>query len=212
MKKMTALLLTVVLMLSAIPALAENWYVDKGSQLTQKLYTLVSHPAFASYFTSSEQILSITSEFAASDLSEPLKATWLATPSLDSIFLMFMGLTAEGAADIPEPMTEYISTRVPDLFVTMSISSLDTAWIAATSILRLSETHIMPEDFQPGILLLDYPSDFSVAVAFTQTGEETLTASATVLPPVATEALLRFPEATGLFSLETVYEKEAVAP
>ena len=44
-------------------------------------------------------------------------------------------------------------------------------WLAAASLLTVSETFLMPEGFVPCIVLLDYGTEADAMVVFTQTGQ-----------------------------------------
>ena len=63
-------------------------------------------------------------------------------------------------------------------------------WLAAASLLTVSETFLMPEGFVPCIVLLDYGTEADAMVVFTQTGRETVTAQAAFVNVETVEAAM----------------------
>lgn len=104
------------------------------------------------------------------------------TDELLRLFSLLGTLAGEEMPELTEAVTDEIDRRLPGMLISLVNGRVGAAWIAAANILTSSETHILPEDFQPGVLLLEYPGAYSIAVAFSRTGEDTITATATPVP------------------------------
>ena len=184
MKKLISAILAVICVLSTASALAENWYVKEGQSLVKHIVELAGDDAYTALYTAPGDIRAIIDEFAESDFTSPTEARMLSLPDSEAALELLSAVASFAAEDIPEisdaALKELIK-RLPGMIVTLVNNQHGTVWIAATTILSASETHVMPEDFQPGILLLEYPGEYSVAVTFSKTGDNTVTATATAI-------------------------------
>lgn len=184
MKRLLSILLAALIMLTAFTASAENWYVTQGRQLAQRLHSLANDESYSYLYAEAGEITALIDDFAAADLSAPTEAQMLVLPETGGMLrlISLLGrLAGEKMPSLSETVTEEIDRRLPGMLISLVNGKVSAAWIAASSILTTSETHIRPEDFQPGVLLLEYPGAYSVAVAFSRTGEDTITATATAV-------------------------------
>lgn len=184
MTKRIAILSVLILMLS-MSAAAENLYLDLGLKLVFRLSELTQDENYAQLFSSSEAILEKVSDFADTDFSEPIEARMFEMPTSETmhqLFTIFGAFSEQTFSEMSEAAQTEIYRQLPSSIVTLINGRYDINWLAASNILHVSETYILPENFHPGLMLLTYPGDFAVAVSFSQTGEDTFTAIATAVP------------------------------
>lgn len=173
MKKFLSILLAILLL--ACPALAEeeNWYLETAKELALSMGELAKDEAYLASMTS-----------ASFDCLEPLKAAdyenivsaWIyAVPPVDGV-LALLG-AAEGAK-MSRTAMDYLNTRfaatIPTLYNT-SFGSQE--GLAAATMLSYSRSFSIPESFDPCIITLELDKG-AIAVSFSQTGDDTITATA----------------------------------
>ena len=202
MKKFFAFMLALLLALCPVAALAGNWYAEKSLILAERMHTLASDEAYVTTFTTEDNLIAHIGALAGSDFSAPVEARMLSLPDAGSAAaLMSMLSMASGGemAQLSETASAEIIRRLPGTFVSAINGQFGVTMVAASSILSTSETYIMPEDFRPGVLFLQYPGEYSVAVAFSQSGEETVSASAM---PIYSEVIQELAASDDLSLLE----------
>lgn len=185
MKKKLCLLIALVMMLLPVGAMAENWYLEQGLMLAERMDIVAGDEAYRSMYTSSDDVLDIVADFSEADYSAPVKARMLVLPGETgaTALLSLIGLAAEeGMPEISEEAMQMIVRGLPGAIVSVINGRVSASWLAASSILHTFETYIMPEEFTPGVLFLEYPGEHSVAVSFAQTGADTVTATAQMIP------------------------------
>lgn len=181
-RKALCTLLAIGLMISG-SAMAENWYVDVGTDLALRMHALAGEDAYVAMYTDSEEILQQIHDFAQTEISTPETMRMLKLPSGEDtkrLINILAAITDEEMAEMSDAVMEHFTRQVPGVLVSVLNSQIGVSWIATASVLTTSETFIQPEDFAPCVLWMEYPGDYAVAVGFTQTGEDTLTATATI--------------------------------
>lgn len=181
-RKTLCTLLAIGLMISGT-AMAENWYVDVGTNLASRMHELAGEDGFVSLYTDSEEILQQIYDFAQTEISTPETMRMLKLPSGEDtkkLINILGAIMGEKMPEISDVVMEHFARQVPNMLVSVLNSQIGVTWIAAASVLTTSETFIQPEDFAPCVLWIEYPGDYAIAVGFTQTGEDTLTATATI--------------------------------
>ena len=203
MQKLISSIIIIALMLCPLSAIAENWYITQGENLVGRLCELASDETYATLFTGADDVLEQVRLFAQTDFSEIEEARIFYLPDSEASFSLLSLIGTFSDETFPE-FSETVSAELYKRFPAMIISAINgqagVSWLAASTMLTTSETYVQPEDFRSGILLLEYPGDFAVAVAFMQTGTDTVTVSATAVSSSTLEML------TGEMSL---FEKAA---
>ena len=199
MKKFLTALLLVALLLQPLAALAENWYLEKGVSLANHVQTLAADESFIQlYSVYDADVMESIRSFANSDFSKPVSARMLSLQDTETAAMILSLIQGEEYA-LSEVAEAEVLKRLPSMFINAINSRFGVNWIVTASVLTTSETHILPEDFQPGALMLQYPGDWSVAIAFSQTGESTVTATAI---PICSDYLSVFTDSEELSALE----------
>lgn len=185
MKRFITWVVICIIALCPVCNAEENWYLQEGKRLAERVFGLAADETYVQMYTASGEIRKVVSDFAKSDFSQIVEARMLSLPDAQSIERLLGLISTLSGEEIPE-MSDAVKTemfkQIPGMLVTMVNNRQGVSWVAATaSVLRTSETYIMPEDFHPCVLLLEYPGEYAVAVAYTQTGEDTLTATATAV-------------------------------
>ena len=204
MKRLLCILLVLLLTLSPLAALAENWYAEKGVILAERMHTLASDEAYVNTFTTDADVLEHVRALAEADLSAPVEARLLGLPDTESAAALMELLSMAGVDEmlhLSETGKAEILKRLPASFISSINGRYGVTMVVASSILSTSETYIMPESFQPGVLFLQYPGEYSVAVAFSRSGEETISASAM---PIYTEFITDLTAGENLSLLEQI--------
>ena len=181
-RKALCTLLAIGLMISGT-AMAENWYVDVGTNLASRMHELAGEDGFVSMYTDSQEILQQIHDFAQTEISTPETMRMLKLPSGEDtkrLINILVALMDEEMPEISDAVVEHFARQVPSMLVSVLNGQIGVTWIATATVLTTSETFIQPEDFVPCVLWMEYPGDYAIAVGFTQTGEDTLTATATI--------------------------------
>lgn len=181
-------------LLSLLPggALAEeNWYLDVGQALVERMQILAADDIYISLYTAEEEIAELSQAIGAQDYSQPIQARYLALPDVDMAGDLVKLLDTFMPEDIPEisdsAMNE-ISRRLPEMMASVFNSRFGEKWLAVSSVLKLEESFIQPEEFKPGLLWLEYP-DGAAWVSFSFTGENIVTAVVSPAPVNLMESL-----------------------
>lgn len=69
-----------------------------------------------------------------------------------------------------------LKMRLAQLMPSLLTGQAGAEWLAASNVLMVSQTMVMPEDFSPLLLVTDYGTDVDILTAFAQTGQDTITA------------------------------------
>ena len=184
MKKKLCALIALVLMLLPAGAMAENWYLEQGLVLAEQVDALAADEAYCSLYSSSRDILELVREFADGDYSRPVRARMLVLPDetgTNTLFSLVGLIAGEEMPAMSETSLDKFAKGIPNMIVSLANGSMNSTWLAASTMLNAHETHIMPEGFTPGVLFLDYSGDYAIAVTFSKTGAETITASASMI-------------------------------
>ena len=204
MKKILSLLLVLILTLRPVAALAGNWYTEKGIILAERMHALASDKIYITTFSTADDLIAHIGTLAKSDFSAPVEARMLNLPDEEAAAVLMSLLSMASDGNMPqlsETAKSEIFRRLPGTFISSINGQFGVTMVAASSILSTSESYITPEGFQPGVLLLQYPGEYSVAVAFSQSGEETVSASAM---PIYTEFITELTARDDLSLLERV--------
>lgn len=192
MKKILSVLIAVILFAS-VPAFAENWYLDRAVVMAERIGVLAGDKVYIEmYMTTPDDIAGIIEGAAGQSFSDPVRARMLVMPSekMTANLLEWIG-AAEGAQfeRMSVAAKEELMKKLPGIFASAINARRSATWLAASTVLCTVDTHVMPEGFEPCVLLLEYEGDYSVAVSFAKTGTNTVSASASMIPSGTLESL-----------------------
>ena len=180
-------LCAVAVFLSLLPggALAEeNWYLDVGQTLVERMQALATDDIYISLYTADEGIAELSQDIGARDYSQPVQARYLALPDVDtarnllSLMEVFM---PEEIPEISDSAMNEIARRLPEILANMFNGYEGEKWLVVSSILKFEESFMQPEEFKPGLLWLEYPEG-AAWVSFSITGEGIITAGVSPAP------------------------------
>ena len=205
MKKLIALLLVLILACIAPLALAEDWYLSTAEALSQRLSVLVSNQTYLAFFIDVrqdgvEEELAMMAETAGRDIEQVMRLRY--APEKVDAYVENYFMTDRADEYTALVQTEVLKRMNPSLTGMLNGIIGGTLWTSLSSILCASETFAMPADFHDCVLGLDYGVDTAVLVTFTQTGEDSVTASASY---IRTESL--YSDLTAPY-LNLLWEKE----
>ena len=198
MKRCFALLLVLALSLCAACAMAEaapvpaddGWYLETALDLAEKMGLLADNEAYVELFIGMGQDTDGFADLMAqlSGLEPDEVVTYAfredALKTLAAAYQM-----DEVSVKLAEPVMEMLARRMSGSLGSLLNSHVGgDLWLAISNTLALTETYIMPEDFAPCALFLLYEGqETAVLVTFTQTGVETITATASYVRADAVE-------------------------
>ncbi|MBE5801641.1 MAG: hypothetical protein E7319_05065 [Clostridiales bacterium] len=190
-RKILALLMAAMLCLGCVcGALAEaapvaaddGWYLDTAVTLADKMSALANSQAYVELFIGLEVDTDtfVAQMNALSGLEPSEIITYLyKTDALENLAKAYQ--MDEVTTALSKPAMEAVYRRMNN-----SLGSLlngyvgGNLWQSIASALSYTETYLMPDDFVPCSLLLRYDGqEAAVLVSFSQTGEDTITATAT---------------------------------
>ena len=190
MKKCFALLLAMALCLAgtagawaeAAPVLADDgWYLETALDLAEKMGSLADNEAYVELFIGMGQDTDgFADTMAQLNGLEPDEVVTYAfrEDALKTLAAAYQ--MDEVSVKLAEPVMEILARRMSSSLGSLLNSYVGgDLWLAISNTLALTETYIMPDDFAPCALFLLYEGqETAVLVTFTQTGEETITATA----------------------------------
>lgn len=184
---LTALLLCFGLVFSASGEAAlqldsGDWYEITALNLTDRLSLLADNQAYVELFIGLE--IDTDTFLAQMNALAGLEPTEIVTVNLRQDALSKLAASYQ-MEDFENQFTDEIMAELTRR-MNMSLPSLlngyvgGELWLAISSVLTTSESYLMPDDFAPCALYLDYGEgqEAAVLVTFTQSGEGIVTASA----------------------------------
>ena len=162
-----ALLLCLILPAAALA----DWADERADALCERMTALAAEEAYVSLFTGSAEVLSQVERMAvnAGQEVQQRRRFVLRDEASYADYVEWEGLELPA---LSETAAAELEKRLAAMPPSLLNGQAGAEWLAAASLLTVSETFLMPEDFVPCIVLLDYGTEF------TQTGEETVTAQA----------------------------------
>ena len=164
-----------------------DWADDTADALCERMTALAGERAYVSLFTGSEEVLSQVERMAANEGLEvgQVRRFTLRSESSYADYAEWEGLELPALSAVAgEELERRLAAMPPSLLNGQAGAD----WLAAASLLTVSETYLMPEDFVPCIVLMDFGTDADVMVVFTRTGEETGTAQAAFVSAAVVDA------------------------
>lgn len=173
MKRILCLILAVLCTGTAAMCEASDydWDMEIGEQMTLDLGVLVSDEAYLELYGMPD--FECFDELRAADYEQITEAHFCKMPSL---LLLKVAAKLSGEGQISDVAWEIFERRYPEMILTIYNGNLGANELAAITSLSFSRTFCAPEDFAAGLLLIEIPNGMT-AVAFSKTGEDTVTAT-----------------------------------
>ncbi len=218
MKKLLATVLALLLLCAALAE--ESWYVDEGRALALRTQVLASDEAYFSLFmpNEDEEVRRLREGFAGADLSKPSGAWFLPLPDEETLLMALRRLSAmEGGDPNEDPLDgltdvsrQALLKRLPGAAANVLASQAGVAWVVLAGVVGVGETVEAPEDFRPGYLLLEYPGDCAVLVAFSQSVPGYVGVSTTLVPASSRQIVQSAEDSAKLLGLSLELEEMPV--
>lgn len=172
MKKVLAGMLALMLLLGGVALAEEDGYLNNAMTLAGKVGELARDDVYQD--SMSGMSFDCIEALKEADFTE-LKSAWRCEFPSENVLRTF--IATDESADISEAGMERLLTSLPLAVLTMYNGRQSQEAIASASILTYTRTYRMTEGFEPSIYLLELEGAM-VGVAFSATGEDTITASA----------------------------------
>lgn len=183
--RLLALLLAVLwLAAGCVQAEEQSWYMQQADALVAELYELVSDEEYVGLFTGSAQMEEKIGAWREAMAHEPTRVSGFDIPDMEDL----MELTAGETAGLSQAAQKHLERRLPAMFISAANGMEGVEFLAAASVVVLSEGYVMPEDFGACIVLYEYEG-ISVCVSFAETGEGVVLATAQFCTPRIAELL-----------------------
>ena len=147
-----------------------DWYLETASELARCVGELAGDEAYMQMMTSNP--FDILAPLQEADFTSVAGAWRLAVD--ESAFSQADGLDWDGMTAIGR---DALLSKLPSVLLTQWNAYVSTEAVAASAMLAYTRTYSMPEDFEQCALILRFDGA-QVGVAFMQTGEDTITATA----------------------------------
>ena len=175
MKRMFAAAVALVLFCTGLAFAQEetqedDWYLETASELARCVGELAGDEAYMQMMTSNP--FDILAPLQEADFTSVAGAWRLAVD--ESAFSQADGLDWDGMTAIGR---DALLSKLPSVLLTQWNAYVSTEAVAASTMLAYMRTYSMPEDFEQCALILRFDGA-QVGVAFMQTGEDTITATA----------------------------------
>lgn len=178
MKKLVALLLALCCLFSCACA-KEDWYVETAQTLARRMALLSGNLTYAAFFYDVKQddVEQQLSEMAALH-GKALRSVQVLSYKPEQVEAYIADYFVsdrvdENNAAVAEELLHRMNLSLPDM---LNHLVGGWQWQALSRIMQAEATFEMPENFRQCALVLDYGTDVSILVTFTQTGETTATA------------------------------------
>ena len=205
MKKLLALLMAALMLTGAAFAEEDDWYLDTAEELAACVGELAGDEAYLNAMGYPVELVGMAHDYVYVDFTVLLAAWRIEWSETDDLL---QALFAVETGELSDAGRDYLVQNTARWPLLRTNSEEGTAeWFATSQMLTYSRTYIMPEDFQTCTYLLLFNGKMNaemIGVAFSQTGEETITATALPVLPTVGEWLRLQPLDSFLFSCEQV--------
>lgn len=157
---------------------ADEWMVERALALTGQMAELADSPAYVRMMSASEELSASISQMAAVDAARPEGAVLIDYPA-DKVLAL---AAAQSDLTLPEEgnVRLMLERKLSGAHLANLINGRQGATtLAAASLLACSESYVQPKGWPGGtVVVLEYPGDYASLVAFSQSGEGVISASA----------------------------------
>jgi len=200
MKKLThlfslALALALMIVCLASPAYAtEDWHAERAELLMEELYQLSGSDLFIEMYTGAGEVKELISGWH-DEMTGAETTIDRYTSAMD--LMTFAMASLDG---MPDAAVKRIKRDASTMAFAHANGQQGSTHLAASTLLTLTESYVMPEGFEPMILLYEYDT-ICVGVAFYEGGEGVVTATAQFVAPEVKNYLVEYdittPEGVG---------------
>ncbi len=152
-----------------------DWYIEKANALREELALLCADDTYLTLYGTDEEMRTLVSKWSEAIAAEPLRIGKYGLPNS----LLAASATVISSAALSETAINHLSSLTASSILSMSCAEEGADFLAASSILRINEGYIMPENFEPCLLLYEY-EDICVGVTFDRCGEGVVMAHASI--------------------------------
>ena len=169
---------------SAEKSAEQDWYLARAEELTADLFELMNSDEYLELNGLEDDEIELIAqwrEVVSAETAEPERYT--------SVISMIMPafLTIE---NFPEAAKKKHDGLAGVTAINSANAQKGVLYIRASAVLSVASGYIMPEDFEPCILLYEYDG-ICIAVDFAHAGEEVVSAGAYIVAPEVKEYLIR---------------------
>ena len=176
MKKLISLILALFLLTSSFAyaeEASEEWYRERADKLVSTLVELSGNKEYITLFTGSEQLNDQIAQWHEAMSAEPVSVT-RHLMRFDALLPLAMNAAD---VDLPESVLKYMGSRLGSSLTNMFNAQQGTTFLAASTVLNISEGFIMPEGFEPCMVVYEYDG-ICACVNFFKIGEGVVMATA----------------------------------
>lgn len=173
-----ALLLCLTLLCGCARA---DWADDTADALCARMTALAGEQAYVEMFTGNTDLMAHVERMADNAGCEARERRRFVLRD-ESALAAFADQQGVDMLQLSDTARAQLKMRLALLMPSLLTGQAGAEWLAASNVLMVSETMIMPENFSPLLLVTDYGTDVDILTAFAQTGQDTITAQSVFVP------------------------------
>ena len=158
-----------------------DWADDTADALCARMTALAGERAYVEMFTGSSELMSHVERMAGNAGCEVQQRRRFVLRD-ESAFEDFAAAQGADMPELSDTAQAELKMRLALLMPSLLTGQAGAEWLAASNVLMVSQTMVMPEDFSPLLLVTDYGTDVDILTAFAQTGQDTITAQSVFVP------------------------------
>ena len=143
-----------------IPVADEEWLAQTAFEVARKMVDQCADPAYASLFTSDEELIDVCTDIGSIDLSSAQVGS-ITYYSADDLSGGFAFSSANQAL-----IEKYYAPKTGALFTQMKLNTYGVRMVAAGSICAVSDVRVASGDFASCVVVVDTGCAYDVAVCF----------------------------------------------
>ena len=178
-KRMAAALLLCLMLLCGCAR--ADWADDTADALCARMTALAGERAYVEMFTGSSELMSHVERMAGNAGCEVQQRRRFVLRD-ESAFEDFAAAQGADMPELSDTAQAELKMRLALLMPSLLTGQAGAEWLAASNVLMVRQTMVMPEDFSPLLLVTDYGTDVDILTAFAQTGQDTITAQSVFVP------------------------------
>lgn len=172
---------------------ARNEWLRAAKELARRMQAMAADEQVVRLYISDGNVLEYVRSIGAGDYDKLQKVTVakVPRPKLTAGFLDRALAASDTDTAVYRRMAGMMESRITPFVIVTALSGREgSTHLAAGAVLADSRTYIQPQDWREDLLLvLEYGGEYAVAVAFWQSGDNTVTGHATFILAEHTEML-----------------------
>lgn len=170
-----------------------NEWLRAAKELARRIQAMAADEQVVRLYISDSGVLENVRSIGAGDYDKLQKVTVaeIPRPKLMAGFLNRSFAASDADTAVYRRLAGIMENRITPFVIVTALNGYEgSTHLAAGAVLADSRTYIQPQDWREDLLLvLEYGGEYAVAVAFWQSGENTVTGHATFIPSERTEML-----------------------